>query len=319
MDPIVVKLSTFVAAVLAVVGVFSVISDLVLRDKARIKARFDQEFGDEQQRLARKSELFKDLKLFHSETSRHVPVLWTRFITAVEHSGLNTTPFRVVQIALTASIIGAVIGTTVTGGLWLVGVVLAVIGFAVPFGYVYAARGARMHTICMQLPETFDLMGRAIKAGQTMSGAMQLAAEQLKPPISAELATCCEQQNLGLPYDVAMQELARRTGVMELQMFVVALLVHRNTGGNLAEILQSLSEVIRKRTRLRGKIKAATGEGRLQAWVLSVLPLAALLGLVMINRPYAQILLDRPELLCTVFAAEALGALWIRRIVNFEY
>jgi len=318
MDPIVVKLATFVAAVLAVVGVFSVISDVILRDKARIKARIDQEFGDERQRLARKSELFKDLKLFHAETSRHVPVMWTRFVTAVEHSGLNTSPFRIVQIALTVAIIGAVVGTTLTG-LWLVGTVFAAIGLVAPFGYVYAARAARMHAICMQLPETFDLMARAIKAGQTMSGAMQLAADQLKPPISTELAACCEQQNLGLPHDVALQELARRTGVMELQMFVVALLVHRNTGGNLADILQSLSDVIRKRTRLRGKIKAATSEGRLQAVVLSVLPLAAFVGLVLINRPYAQILLDRPELLCTILASEALGSLWIRRIVNFEY
>ncbi|HXY33713.1 MAG TPA: type II secretion system F family protein [Planctomycetaceae bacterium] len=318
MDPIVVKLSTFVAAVLAVVGVFSVISDLILRDKARIKARFDQEFGDERQRLARKSELFKDLKLFHAQTSRHVPVLWKRFVTTVEHSGLNTTPFRVVQIALTAAIIGMVIGATLTG-LWLVGIVFALAGMVAPLAYVYAAHASRMHTICMQLPEAFDLMARAIKAGQTMSGAMQIAADQLKPPISAELAACCEQQNLGLPFDVAMQELARRTGVMELQMFVVALLVNRNTGGNLADILQNLSDVIRKRTRLRGKIKAATSEGRLQAVVLSLLPLVVLVGLVLINRPYAQILLDRPALLCAVLASEALGSLWIRQIVNFEH
>jgi tight adherence protein B len=318
MDPIVVKLWTFVGAVLAVVGVFSVISDLILRDKARIKARFDQEFGDERQRQARKSELFKDLKLFHDETSRHVPVVWKRFVTAVEHSGLRTTPFRIVQISLTALIIGALVGTTITG-LWLVGIAFAAAGAVAPFIYVYTARAARMQAICAQLPETFDLMARAIKAGQTVAGAMQLAAEQLKPPISSELAACCEQQNLGLPYDVALQELARRTGVMELQMFVVALLVNRNTGGNLAEILKNLSDVIRKRTRLRGKIKAATSEGRLQALVLSVMPLAALLGLVFINRPYAQILLDRPDLLVTVLAAEALGSLWIRRIVNFEY
>jgi tight adherence protein B len=317
MDPIVVKLASFVAAVLAVVGVFSVVSDFFLRDKARIKARLDQEFGDERQR-ARKLELFKDLSLFHSETSRHVPLLWKRFVTAVQHSGLRTGPLRVLQIAFTAAIVGGVVGTVATG-LWLLGVVCALAGLAGPFAYVYAARAKRMHSLCVQLPETFDLMARAIKAGQTMSGAMHLAAEQLKPPISAELMTCCDQQNLGLPYDVALQDLARRTGVMELQMFVVALLVHRNTGGNLAEILQNLSDVIRKRTRLRGKVKAATSEGRLQAVVLSLLPLAALLGLLMINRPYAQILLDRPSLLYIVLASEALGSLWIRHIVNFEY
>ena len=318
MDPIVVKLAAFVAAVLAVVGVFSVVSDLILRDKARIKERLKEEFGGERQRQARKADLLKDLKFFHAETSRHVPVLWTRFVTAVEHSGLSAGPIRVLQIAFTAAIIGLVLGTTATG-LWLVVLVLAAIGLVSPFVYVYAARAARIQTLCMQLPETFDLMSRAIRAGQTMPGAMHLAAEQLKPPISTELAACCEQQNFGLPQDVVLQELARRTGVMELQMFVVAILVHRNTGGNLAEILESLSDVIRKRTRLRGKVRAATGEGRLQALVLSVLPLAVLLGLLMLNRPYAQILLDRPWLLAGIFISQAVGSLWIRQIVNFEY
>jgi tight adherence protein B len=171
----------------------------------------------------------------------------------------------------------------------------------------------------MQLPETFDLMSRAVRAGQTMSGAMQLAATQLKPPISLELAACCEQQNFGLPYDVALQELARRTGVMELQMFVVAMLVNRNTGGNVAEILENLSGMIRKRIRLLGKVKSATSEGRLQAVVLSVLPAFVFAVLLFVNRPYAQKLLDRPGLLTAVLFSEALGALWIRQIVNFKF
>jgi tight adherence protein B len=318
MSPFVIKLATFIGGVLAVVSVFSIISDLVLKDKARIKERLDEAFGDERQRRARKSELFRDLTLFHTETSRHVPVMWKRFVTAVEHAGLRTGPLTILQIAFTACIIGGVVGTTVTG-LWLVGILLALAGLVAPFIYVYAARAARIHTLCMQLPEAFDLMSRAIKAGQTMAGAMQLAGEQLKPPLSLELASCCEQQNLGLPYDVALQELARRTGVMELQMFVVALLVHRNTGGNLSEILDGLSDVIRKRTRLRGRVKAATSEGRLQALVLSLLPLGALLALLLLNRPYAQLLLDRPSLLCVILASEAVGTMWIRKIISFDY
>ncbi len=318
MSPLVVKLATFVAGVFAFVGVFSIISDLVLKDRARVKDRLEEAFGDERQRRERKSALFRDLQMFHADTSKHVPALWKRFVMAVERSGLPVTPSTILRISLTAGIIGGIMGFAVIR-LWFVGALLAVIGLIAPFIYVYVARAARIHALCMQLPEAFDLMSRAIRAGQTVSGAMNLVGEQMKPPLSLEFASCCEQQNLGLPFDVALQELARRTGVVELQMFVAALLVHRSTGGNLGEILDGLSEVIRKRTRMRAKVRAATSEGRLQALVLSLLPLGTLVGLLIVNRPYAQILLDRPALIGAILASEAIGTLWIRKIVNVDF
>jgi len=112
---------------------------------------------------------------------------------------------------------------------------VAVAGFAAPLIYVSLLRKVRIQSLCQQLPEAFELMSRAVKAGQTMPGAMNLVATQLKPPISLEFASCCEQQNLGLSHDIALQELARRTGVMELQLFVVAMLVQRHAGGNPIE------------------------------------------------------------------------------------
>src|SRR5580704_9695174 len=316
MGPTAIKLATFAAAALTVVGIVSILTDLVLREKSRIRDRLREQVGNNNAARSRRSDLFKEFNLLGARQPR--TGLWTRFVVMVDQSGLEVEPQRILQIAATFAILGLILGVTLTR-IWFVGLLTALLGFVAPVIYVYILRRSRIQMLCQQLPEAFELMSRAVKAGQTMPGAMNLVATQLKPPISVEFASCCEQQNLGLPHDVALQELARRTGVMELQMFVVALLVHRSTGGNLADILQSLSDVIRQRTRLRGKIKAATSEGRLQAVVLSVLPLAAFLGLVMINRPYAQILLDRPDLLCAILASEALGSLWIRRIVNFEY
>ena len=162
-------------------------------------------------------------------------------------------------------------------------------------------------------------MSRAVRAGQTMAGAMSLVATQLKAPISDEFACCCEQQNYGLSRDVTLQELARRTGVVELQLFVVAMLVHGASGGNPVEILDNLSDVIRKRVRLSGKVKALTSEGRLQAVILSILPIGAFVAIYILNPSYAQLLLDRPRLLGGVVISEVLGVLWIRRIVNFKY
>jgi tight adherence protein B len=318
MDPVFIKLATFVAAAFAVVAMFSIISDLVLREKSRIRDRFRDEFGSKSTHGARRSDLLKDLKQLRAEASRPIPAIVRQFLTMVEQSGLDTTPGRILQIAFTAAIVGGVVGTAVSWNA-IVGAVLTLVGFAAPFVYVHAKHKERVDSLRSQLPEAFDLMSRAVKAGQTLQGAMHIAASQLKPPLAAEFGACCDQQNFGLPQDVALQELARRSGVMELQMFVVAMLVHRTSGGNPVAILENLSDVIRKRTRLLGKVKAATSEGRLQAVVLSVLPLGALLALWILNRPYAQILFDRPLVLSAVLVSEAVGALWIRRIVRFDY
>lgn len=313
-----IKLTTFVAAAVAVVAGFSVVSDLVLHEKKRIKDRLRDEFGDGAAARARKAALFKDLNLFHAETARRVPAIWQRFQIMVEQSGLEIEPIRILKFAGIAAAVGAVVSLAATQ-IWFAGIVGAALGGAIPFVYVQQTRKSRIHKLCAQLPEAFELMSRAVRAGQTMPGAMSLVASQLQEPISVEFAYCSEQQNLGLPQEVALQELARRTGVMELQLFVVAMLVHRTAGGNPVEILDGLSDVIRKRIRLYGKVKACTSEGRLQAVVLSILPVIAFVALLFLNRSYVQILLDRPQLLAYVVGFELLGVLWIRRIVNFEY
>ncbi|HEV8004087.1 MAG TPA: type II secretion system F family protein [Planctomycetaceae bacterium] len=311
-----IKLATFAAAALTVVGVVSVITDLVLRDKSRIRDRLREHFGTSPGTRSRKSDLFKDLTLLPTQTPR--TGLWTRFVVIVEQSGIEVEPEKILQIALTFSIVGLILGYAISR-IWIVGFATAVTGLVAPIVYVFLVRKARIQNLCQQLPEAFELMSRAVKAGQTMPAAMNLVATQLKAPISVEFASCCEQQNLGLSQEIALQELARRTGVMELQMFVVAMLVQRRSGGNPIEILENLSEVIRKRVRLVGKVRACTGEGRMQAVVLSVLPVLAFVALLFLNRTYAQILLDRPKLLMAVVGWQLVGVFWIRRIINFQY
>jgi tight adherence protein B len=318
MDTKIINITTFTAVALAVIAVFSIASDLILREKARIKVRLRHQLGIDPDGQSRKSDFLKDLKLLQSETTRRGPLLWQRLTAMVAQSGLQVEPERIVQIAGTAALVGGVLGLTLTR-LWLVALIASGIGFILPFAYVAVKRRARIDALRQQLPEAFELMSRAVRAGQTMSGAMSLVAAQLKPPVSEEFGCCCEQQNFGLPRDVALQELANRTSVMELRLFIVAMLVHGTSGGNPIEILDNLSEVIRKRIRMVGKVKALTSEGRLQAVVLSILPLAAFVAIYMLNRSYAQLLLDRPRLLIGVIVSQVMGTLWIRRIVNFEY
>ena len=301
-----IKLATFAAVSLVVAGAFSILSDLFLRDRTRVRDRLREHFGRGAGGRAKKSDLFKELNSLHAQTSHRLPAVWNRFVTLVEQSGLEIEPERILQISATVGIVAAVLGFTLTR-LWSVGLGVALAGLAAPIVYVHMARKTRIKTLCQQLPEAFELMSRAVKAGQTMPAAMSLVGTQLAAPISIEFGYCCEQQNLGLGQDVALEELARRTGVMELQLFVVAMLVHRSAGGNPIEILDNLSDVIRKRIRLLGKVKACTSEGRMQAVVLSVMPMVAFVALLFLNKPYVQVLLDRPMLLAAALGAEALG------------
>jgi tight adherence protein B len=195
----------------------------------------------------------------------------------------------------------------------------ALVGAGVPLLYVVRKRKARLNKLMTQLPEAFDLMARVIRAGQTTSQAMQTVANEFDSPIADEFAYCYEQQNLGLSPELALRDLVRRTGLLEVKIFVLALLVQQQTGGNLAELLDKLAWLVRERFRIQGKIRSLTAEGRLQAVILLVLPLALLLFLMVVNRAYAQVLFDYPGLLIGMFISEALGALWIRKIVHFDY
>jgi tight adherence protein B len=170
-----------------------------------------------------------------------------------------------------------------------------------------------------QLPEAFDLMARIIRAGQTMAQSIQAVADEFDAPLAAEFAYCYEQQNLGLSPEASLRDLARRTGLLEIKIFVLALLVQQQAGGNLAELLDKLSTVIRERSRIRGKIRVLTAEGRFQAIVLLGLPPAMLLVLMFFNPEYGMVLFKHPSLLVGTFISEALGYLWIRRIVNFDF
>jgi tight adherence protein B len=202
---------------------------------------------------------------------------------------------------------------------WWLAAVLVPVGLCLPFLRVAARRRLRQRKLGRQLPEAFQMISRAVKAGQTVPAALNIIAQDFEPPISEEFALCYEQQNLGLSRESALRKLARRSGIMELQIFVVALLVQAKSGGDLAELLDNLAAMIRKRLKLKDRIRALTGEGRMQALVLIVLPIVAFFGVIFLAPDYGKCLLDRPWLLAGTAAAQLIGAAWIRQIISFEY
>ena len=236
----------------------------------------------------------------------------------IEQSGLDLTPSKLLTI-----VVGTSLGLGLLGGLVrhniLVAAVGAIVGGAAPIFFVWFKRNAHSEKLLSQLSDAFDLMSRVIRAGQTMSQGLQAVADEFSPPIATEFAFCFEQQNMGLAPETALRELARRTGLLELKIFVLAMLIQQQTGGNLAELLDKLSHIIRERYKLRGKIQALTAEGRMQAMVLLGLPPGLFLLMLVINRSYAGMLLEHTSLIWMTVISEAIGGLWIRKIVNFDF
>jgi tight adherence protein B len=281
----------------------------------------DEELRKRQRERARKATLFKNLGAALPEEAAEGQVregLRHKFEAMIEQSGLDITPQRLLLLMAVAGLAVGFIVVLLSRQL-LFGALGALVAAAVPYLYVSLKRTRRLAKLTSQLPDTFDLMARVIRAGQTMSQALHAVADEFDVPISTEFAYCYEQQNLGLSPEVAIRDLARRTGLLEVKIFVLALLVQQQTGGNLAELLDKLSTVIRERFRLQGKIRTLTAEGRMQAAVLLSMPPALFLMILLFNRSYGQILLDNPMLLVGTAVAEVLGALWIRKIVTFDY
>jgi tight adherence protein B len=320
MSPGLLILLTFLAAATLVVAVYSFLSDLFLRDRSRVSRRVDEQFRQRQRERAQRSTLFKDLgpPKLGGPSGEDAPSLRERLNLLFEQSGLNLTLDRLLAYAAGC---GLALGTLVglVGQSVLLGAAAALAGAAVPPLYVLYKRRARLEKLMAQLPDAFDLMARVIRAGQTMSQGIQAVADEFDQPIAGEFTYCFEQQNLGLPAELALRDLTRRTGLLEIRIFVLAVLVQQQTGGNLAELLDRLAGIIRERFRMRGRIRALTAEGRLQATILLALPVVVFLALYTINRGYAEILLDYPWLLVVMGVSEALGALFIHRIVNFDF
>ncbi len=313
---------SLLAALTVMTGIFAVaqlISDVFLRDRSRVNDRVDAEFLKKKSAEAKKTPLFKNLGQMASELADDErPSLKQRFALMVEQSGIDTTPGRVLGMAGVVAVgLGLVVflirRSPIDAGL------AALAGGVLPVWRVKRARDGRIEKLRSQLSDAFDLMSRVVRAGQTLGQALLAVADEFPQPISSEFAYCYEQQNLGLSPEVTFRDMTRRTGVIELKIFVLAVLVQQQTGGNLAELLTKLAAVVRERYLIRGTIKTLTAEGRMQGWMLAALPPLMLVLLLVLNREYAVIHFEHPDILIGTFVVEGLGVLWIRKIVNFDF
>jgi tight adherence protein B len=198
------------------------------------------------------------------------------------------------------------------------------IGLAVaslPFVYVACKRMRRLHAFERLFPEAIDLLSRAVRAGHAFTTGLELIANELPPPIAGEFRVTFEEQNFGLPLKDALFNLTERVPLIDVRFFVIALLIQRETGGNLAEILDTLARVIRERFRILGEVRIKTAQGRLTAGILIALPPAMMLMMSLINPGYIKPLFEDPwgfDVLLTGGVLQLVGSAMLWKIVHIE-
>lgn len=320
MSPLMVLLAFF-AGFFLIFAINYALADVAEAHRQRYQKRLEQELHQRRQAAIRASLAKRDRELLAAVQAPEMSQrssLYDRLVQLTNESGVDMRPSQLLMAcAATAVLVGLPI--VLLGQNWMLGGLMGFAASPVPMIYLAMLRNRRREKILEQLPEAFELMARTLRSGQTIAQAFQAVSDETTPPISIEFGYCYEQQNLGLTPEAALRDLSRRTGLLELKIFVMAVMIHRKTGGNLTELLDKLSKVIRERLKIRGAIKALTAEGALQAYVLMALPPSMFVIIWMMNRPYAELLFQYYWLLIGAGISMTFGYLWMRRIINFDF
>lgn len=266
--------------------------------------------------ILRKSAFESDKKSIIDALTPRLPSMERLF----EQADCNINPTTLTGVGLLLAIMGS--GVTMLAKLPLFIIPLnALVLFSLPWVWLYFKRQARMKKFQSQLSDGLELLARALRSGQSLAAGMHVVAEEMPEPIAVEFGRVFEEQNLGIPIEDSLRSMAERVPNMDLRFFVTSVCIQRQTGGDLAEILDKIGHVVRERFRILGQVKALTGEGRLSGVVLIALPFA-LFGFMLNTKPdYVKLLWEDPmgqKMLWFALIAQVIGALVIRKIVNIK-
>ncbi len=237
----------------------------------------------------------------------------------IYQSGLNMRPGVLVLLTAVFALGGYLLGVTIFHRVGPA-LVFLLIG-TLPYLYVLYRKGQRMKAFAQEFPDALDLLVSALRAGLSFAAAMQIVAEESPEPIRSEFAVTVEEQALGLDFREALVNLTKRVDSLDLRFFVTAVVLQRDTGGNLAEILENTARLIRDRFRILGDIQTFTAQGRLTGMILMCLPLGMALYTWMLNPDYFKPMLEaqggRNMLIVAAFM-QILGMFVIRKIVRIR-
>jgi tight adherence protein B len=194
-------------------------------------------------------------------------------------------------------------------------------GFSAPWIWLWWRRKARFSRFEKQLPDAMELMARALKSGHSLASGLNVVSNEMPAPISTEFRTVYDEQNLGIPLEQALRNLLTRIPNMDLQFFVTAVVIQRQAGGDLAEILTKIGYIVRERFKILGQVKALTGEGRISGVVLMGLPVCLFFAVYYLNPDYVMLLFNREigrKLITGAIILQLVGAVCIKKIVDIK-
>jgi tight adherence protein B len=238
----------------------------------------------------------------------------------LDQADLHITPSRLVMLSGLAGALAAMAACVVKPSILLmIGAGLA--AASIPFVHVFWKRKKRFDAFLEHLPDALDLMSRGLSAGHAFSEALHMVSAEMPDPIAAEFRKTYEEQNLGLSLKLALENLTNRVPLLDLRMCVTAILIQRETGGNLAEILEKVAYTIRERFRILGDLKTLTTSSRMSAWLLCGLPLGVTFAITVLNPEYMSVLWKDTRghyLIAAALFMQVTGMLIVRKILRIK-
>jgi tight adherence protein B len=243
-----------------------------------------------------------------------------RLKQVLDQADLHITPSRLVMLAGLAGTLAAMAAAVLKPSILLM-IGAGLVAASIPFVHVYWKRKKRFDAFLEHLPDALDLMSRGLSAGHAFSEALHMVATEMPDPIAAEFQKTYEEQNLGLSLKLALENLTRRMPLLDLRMCVTAVLIQRETGGNLAEILEKVAYTIRERFRILGDLKTLTTSSRMSAWLLCGLPLGVTFAITVLNPEYMSVLWKDTRghyLIAAALFMQITGMLIVRKILRIK-
>jgi tight adherence protein B len=313
----------FIACMFMVFGAYL----LATRESEAKRKRLQQRLTDTL--LYSRGSTDAEIQLARNELLSEIPALdrvlvqfqlATRLRRTLDQADLHITVSRLVMLSLMAGVLAATAVSMLTISLLLVFAAGAA-ATSVPFLHVFYRRRRRLNAFLEQLPDALELMARSLQAGHAFAESMHMVASEMPEPVATEFRKTYEEQNLGLSLKLALENLAERIPLLDLRLCVTAVLIQRETGGNLAEILEKVSYTIRERFRILEDLKTLTTSSRMSAWILCGLPVFVALTVSVMNPDYMSVLWRDPRghnLLFLALGMQITGMLVIRKILNIK-
>jgi tight adherence protein B len=305
---------------IGVTGVVMLIGLVIMRKTNKVKVRMDRYLGDPKQAESVKrgeQKILKERRLKRRTTSTSN----RRLETELEKAGLFLRSSEFILLSGFVSVLCITVGLVAQRGGLVFPFIFGVVGLCIPLIYIKILQGKRVAMFNSQIVDAFGLISNSLKAGYSFFQAMQYASTQMPSPIADEFARVVKEVNLGAETEDVLESMRKRVESDDLDLVITAVLIQRQVGGNLSEILDTIAETVRERIRIKQEIRTLTAQGRISGLVIAILPFGLGLLLFSMNPEYMSVLFENPlgQLMIVVaVVSEIIGALIIKRIVNIK-